>query len=628
MRIPDYQRGYTWGEDQLNDFWKDLINLKLGRSHYIGVLTIEKVEKTRYTNWEDDIWAIEEKSYSPFYVVDGQQRLLTSIIIIQTIIENLKDGEVLNYDTKEEIIKKYLYLKRPGDSVSKTFLFGYEKDDPSFEYFKTKILGQLSNSNAEIETLYTSNLLAAKIFFAKKVKVMKKEEVEAIYKKLTQSLKFNVYEIEDDIDVSIAFETMNNRGKKLSNLELLKNRLIYLSTAMEGSQVENQRLRSNINDAWKQIYRYLGAKKEKPLDDDEFLNDHWKMYFPYSRKSSEQYKLYLLNEHFTIDNVLNKKVTVQTIQKYIDSLQESIAIWYKIQNPEEILYSFKIKEMILKLERIGFTSFKPLLMAVLLRNRETEPNKTVLLLQGIERFIFLVIKLSRKNSSIGDSSFYALARNIYFLKENLDCALKYVDLWISGGIDCKGVKHEAYFNLEIFKTYLRDSFKNKRGGFAGWSGIRYFLFEYENFLMEKSGNGNPKVSWDEFVNEKKGHSTIEHIFPQNSREHCWIDKFKDYNSQYRYNLCNSLGNLLALSRGKNSSLQDFCYLRKRKDDEGNMGYFNGSFSEIEVAENYDDWGEEQIKERGLKLLEFMENHWSISFGPIDEKIKTLNLDQG
>ena len=26
FRIPDYQRGYAWGESQLDDFWDDLIN--------------------------------------------------------------------------------------------------------------------------------------------------------------------------------------------------------------------------------------------------------------------------------------------------------------------------------------------------------------------------------------------------------------------------------------------------------------------------------------------------------------------------------------------------------------------------------------------------------------------------
>ena len=28
FRIPDFQRGYSWQEPQLKDFWDDLINLK------------------------------------------------------------------------------------------------------------------------------------------------------------------------------------------------------------------------------------------------------------------------------------------------------------------------------------------------------------------------------------------------------------------------------------------------------------------------------------------------------------------------------------------------------------------------------------------------------------------------
>jgi len=50
--------------------------------------------------------------------------------------------------------------------------------------------------------------------------------IERLYKKITLRLMFNLHEIEDDYDVFVAFETMNNRGKKLTNLELLKNRLI------------------------------------------------------------------------------------------------------------------------------------------------------------------------------------------------------------------------------------------------------------------------------------------------------------------------------------------------------------------------------------------------------------------
>lgn len=49
---------------------------------------------------------------------------------------------------------------------------------------------------------------------------------------------------------------MNNRGKKLSNLELLKNRLIYLSTKFEDE--DKFSLRRKINECWKKIYEYLG----------------------------------------------------------------------------------------------------------------------------------------------------------------------------------------------------------------------------------------------------------------------------------------------------------------------------------------------------------------------------------
>ena len=79
-RIPDYQRGYAWTEKQLKDFWNDLVQLEEGKNHYIGVLTVEEVAKENYLKWEDDTWIIESKSYQPLYIVDGQQRLTTSII--------------------------------------------------------------------------------------------------------------------------------------------------------------------------------------------------------------------------------------------------------------------------------------------------------------------------------------------------------------------------------------------------------------------------------------------------------------------------------------------------------------------------------------------------------------------
>ena len=38
FRVPDYQRGYAWRNEQLTDFWEDVVNLPVGKNHYTGAL--------------------------------------------------------------------------------------------------------------------------------------------------------------------------------------------------------------------------------------------------------------------------------------------------------------------------------------------------------------------------------------------------------------------------------------------------------------------------------------------------------------------------------------------------------------------------------------------------------------
>ncbi|HBO4120270.1 TPA: DUF262 domain-containing protein, partial [Pseudomonas aeruginosa] len=133
FRIPDYQRGYSWEHKHLKDFWNDIEQLPDGKSHYTGVLTLEPVSKENYEKWEDDIWIIESKRYTPMYIVDGQQRITTTIILLQCILERIKEDEQLNFTEKNEIKKKYIYETK-DKGISKSYLFGYEKDNPSYEF--------------------------------------------------------------------------------------------------------------------------------------------------------------------------------------------------------------------------------------------------------------------------------------------------------------------------------------------------------------------------------------------------------------------------------------------------------------------------------------------------------------
>lgn len=171
FRIPDFQRGYSWEERQLEDFWEDIQNLSPNKIHYIGLLTVEPIKESDIVNiekWKDDLWLFK-KGLSAYYVIDGQQRLTTLIILLHEILRTFSDDEGINYGQKSEWIDRFLY--RSYNSIYKSFVFGYEKDNPSDEYFKTKILEQESaTADKYPETLYTANLMFAKSILPKSLK--------------------------------------------------------------------------------------------------------------------------------------------------------------------------------------------------------------------------------------------------------------------------------------------------------------------------------------------------------------------------------------------------------------------------------------------------------------------------
>ena len=243
FRIPDYQRGYAWQDPQLRDFWEDLLNLQTDRNHYTGLLSMKAMNRDEKKKLDaDDQWLLDS-GFKPYQIVDGQQRLTTFVILLNEIIEfvrNLPENAdaadesiYLGYENIKDIKAKYICRKRPPEGFVITYLFGYENDNPSAEYLKHKILGEKYGGTLR-ETYYTKNLKYAKEFFSNEIATFYgrhgKDGLADLYRKLTLHFMFNIHEIEDDYDVFVAFETMNNRGKRLTNLELLKNRLIYLTT--------------------------------------------------------------------------------------------------------------------------------------------------------------------------------------------------------------------------------------------------------------------------------------------------------------------------------------------------------------------------------------------------------------
>jgi len=198
FRIPDYQRGYSWTEDQLEDFWHDLEILADDGKHYTGLLTVEEVSidkaKGDSARWVDDMWRFSN-GYKAFYVVDGQQRLTTVIILIKVLLDKF-EGATINTRPKDEMTRKFLYQ----EEATVSYVFGYERDNPSDEFFKTRIMGRNSAAAANVpETLYTMNLEKARDYFSKKLQGLEQDKLARLFKKLSLGLMFNFYQIDTDL---------------------------------------------------------------------------------------------------------------------------------------------------------------------------------------------------------------------------------------------------------------------------------------------------------------------------------------------------------------------------------------------------------------------------------------------
>ncbi len=634
FRIPDYQRGYAWTEKQLKDFWSDIQQLEPPHSHYVGVLTLENVSQEIYRNWEDDLWIIEAKSYQPYFVVDGQQRLTTSIILLQAILERIDAHNKLNFTDRADIQRKFIYDSKDS-GISRSYVFGYEKDNPSYEFLKTKIFCEHSSSNSSQETVYTQNLAFAKIFFVDRLSTLTHSDIESVYKKITQHLLFNIFTITEDVDVCVAFETMNNRGKPLSYLELLKNRLIYLSLKFEEPDYELKKLRRTINDCWKAIYHNLGRNKDQPLNDDRFLSTHYWIYFGkkiidqtindeiinYRRLYRSDYATDLLEKRFVTRNLTNdapieKKISLSDVYDYVSSLQTSVETWYKIWNPFESDFTKDIKLWLDKINRIDNDSSQALLL-VYLQLEQSETNRLAFL-RAIERQLFIMSCLNRN---------YRLS--FFSYKDNLDILELAIELSSGKLTPEKVTKHITDITSQLLKKpgfidELVNSFR--LSGFYQWDNIRYFLFEYNLDIQNRSKTDRPKIFWPEFIEQKVDYLSVEHIFPKHARHEYWTSRFGRYNQKQKESLRDSLGNLLPLSKPKNSSLSNRPFPEKVEGNkESVIGYRYGSYAENEVAKEK-DWTPETILLRGIRMLTFLERRWNIEIGDDNKKKNMLGLD--
>jgi hypothetical protein len=631
FRIPDYQRGYSWKEKQLKEFWADIEQLESGRNHYLGVLTLELVSRPVWKRWSDDSWLIEAKNYNPYHVVDGQQRLTTIIILLQCIVEAMKATEKLNYSGKDEIQAKYIFINKEGADGS--FLFGYERDNPSYEFLKTHVLQRSSSRYTTGEsTLYTKNLHRAKEFFKGKLATSNAATLQELFSKTTQHLLLNVFHIEKEVDVHVAFETMNNRGLQLSTLELLKNRLIYLTTRMNQGESSIESLRRTINDSWKTVYYYLGKNPGVSLSDDFFLQTHYLMYFAKEMPTEHQkhfasafisanefYREYLLEDRFSLKRMLSsrgdERLTSTHLYQYSIHLKQTVEQYYFIQFPEFSKFSAQEKIWLERLRRLrNVRSGREIFVILLLMIPQCVPEERINILKTLERYFFftglLPYKYTRKNQTL------KIGQTL------LDCAAKRIKP--NDVMELINEQLSTFDKDPNFTEALTEGFLES--GYYEWRDLRYFMYEYECHLKVKAKRKSDKIDWNAFIGEEEeDHSSIEHILPQTPKDPTWKAAISGLTPSQVKKLTNSLGNLVATSAARNSSLQNAPFEIKKGETGKKTGYRFGSYSEVEVGLNA-TWGQQEILNRGLALLDFVSLRWGVNFSSDEQRRKCLGLE--
>ena len=296
------------------------------------------------------------------------------------------------------------------------------------------------------------------------------------------------------------------------------------------------------------------------------------------------------------------------IRDYVKSLKASAIHWFATFHPDQSGgLSREEQEWIQRLNRLGMAYFRPLLMAIL--KNVTESPERLEIIKAIERFIFVVFRLTQSRSNYSSSEFSNVVRAIDRGDETLvDLTQRLRNRMAFAFADA------GHFASEDFHLLMQKKFEAGQG-YYGWSGLRYFLYEHELGLLWSSRQ--KKVDWTDLLKTPKDKISIEHIYPQTETSK-WEPAFKGISERDRAAYCNSLGNLLLLSSGINSSLQNDAFAEKKKPKikpDGTKlrnGYSDGSHSEIEVSQN-DEWGPDQIRERGIRLLKFMEKRWDIRF---------------
>lgn len=207
--IPIYQRNYSWTEAQCRQLWADL--MRAGRddkvnAHFIG--SIVYVERGLSTVTTEEA----------LLVIDGQQRLTTSTLLIAALAQHFKNhnvAELLDAFSFKKL--RNYYLLNPdedGDRHYKLILSETDKDTLLALLQDTPMPAQASTRITENYALFQSLIEEHQ------------HELEAVCQGLAKLVIVDVALDRSQDNPQLIFESMNSTGLELSQADLIRNYIL------------------------------------------------------------------------------------------------------------------------------------------------------------------------------------------------------------------------------------------------------------------------------------------------------------------------------------------------------------------------------------------------------------------
>lgn len=547
--VPDYQRGYAWETQQCQEFTEDLELLEPNRTHFLGTLILHLRSENRVIDRNGT-------SYLAYDIVDGQQRLTTVVILLKVISGFLQKQEEAK-DLVDNLQQQYLVSrdrnKRPLPKLT--------LNEDSQTYFNQVILGQGSHiGGATIRS--HERLLQAKTYFTNYLEERQAalgaafgEWLVSLYFKLIQDLTLMVYIVKREADAGIIFETMNNRGKPITELEKVKNYLLYLAGKLH--LPAEHTLVESINQTWKHIFESLmGAGLGSQDNEDQLLRAHWLM--AYDPQPANWLGSRSIKTRFSLKQYEQQhELLLEHLHHYLNTLFDVATAYCDILRPNRpgAFHNFQgravqrqISKEAAKLARLGsLASFLPLLMALRIQYPE-DGGSYGAMVQLCEKYAFRVYRWLRLRSNAGQTRLFRLGHQV-FLRQ----------------ISLENVKNRL---AQLILNYAPDSqfaaaFDEEDANWYHWAGLKYFLYEYESHLADQKGVP-VKMPYEEIARKT---DSVEHILPQTAdRQRYWQQRFprKEY-TRWLHDVGNltltytntELGNRPFLGQGKVKGKRDF-----------------------------------------------------------------------